>query len=176
MNENEWKRVPLEHPRRCKGMLHGGGPCLNMAMEDSDYCPAHGGNKGAEAAEKKRIRNYRLAKFHARLEELGSSDEITSLKDEVAILRMLIEERINNCKDAHDLILVSGPLSDLILKVEKVVTSCHRLDSHLGQLLDKGKILQFAQVIIEIIGRYIDDEDIIENISSDILDALSKLK
>jgi hypothetical protein len=171
MDNYTWERVADDDPRRCQG-TNNQGQCHNKAVTDSNYCPAHGGNKAAESAERKRMRNYRLAKFKARVTELGDSDNITSLKDEVAILRMLIEERINRCNDSHELLLVSGPLSDLIMKCEKLVTSCHRLDSRLGNLLDRSKILQFAQVVIEIIGKYVTDEDDLESIGDEILKAL----
>jgi len=121
------------------------------------------------------MRNYRLSKFHSRAKELGDSDQITSLKDEVALLRMLIEERINSLNDTSDLLLVSGPLSDLIMKVTTVVERCHKLDARLGNLLDRSKVLQFAQVIVEIIASKIDDAELLDTISEEILQALSDL-
>lgn len=169
-----WERVEdPDDPRRCQGVKPTIGQCWNKAAENSNYCYAHGGNKGVEAAQRKAMRNYRLNKFKARAEELGDSDQITSLKDEVALLRMLIEEKINSCQDTQELLLRSGPLSDLLMKTASVVEKCHRLDSRLGNLLDRSKVLQFAQVVVEIISSRIDDEKILDEISSEILKSLS---
>ena len=67
--------------------------------------------------------------------------------------------------------MVSGPLSDLLMKVEKVVTSCNRLDMRLGNLLDKGRVLHFAQTIVQIISDEVEDDEILEKISTRILGA-----
>lgn len=175
MNDHSWERVSdPDDPKRCQGITKR-GQCWNKAVENSLYCPAHGGSGTVKADKKKRLVNYKLNQFKQRAEELGNSDGITSLKDEVALLRMLIEERINQCRDSQELLLVSGPLSDLIIKVEKVVSSCHRLDSRLGNLLDKTKVLQFAQVVVEIVGSEIDDPDSLDSISDKILKALGDL-
>lgn len=148
------------------------GQCMIKAVENSSYCPAHGGNKAFEAVQQKELRNYRLNKFKARIQELGNSDEIINLRDEIGILRILLEEKINRCEDTNDLLLMSGPLSDLVMKVEKIVTSCNRLEARLGNHLDRTRVLQFAQTIVQIIGNHISDETILETISEEISTAL----
>lgn len=114
------------------------------------------------------MRNYQLSKFKERASKLSNSNEIYSLKDEVGLLRLLIEGKINQCEDKSDLLLISGPLSDLIMKCNTLVEKCHKLEFKLGNLLDKGKVIQVAQIIIEIIGRYIDNEESLEKISEEI--------
>jgi hypothetical protein len=112
-----------------------------------------------QSIEANSLRNYRLATFHlrARLEQLGVSPGIKSLRDEIAILRALLEQRLEQCKDTTDFILQSGPISDLKLKIEKLVASCHHLEGSMGQLLDKQAILQFASVVIDIISEELKD-------------------
>jgi len=163
-----------DDPQRCQGITPQ-GQCINRALPGLDVCAAHGGALKSKTLKEQSLRNYRLMKFKERASELSNSDGITSLKDEVALLRMLIEERINQCNDSHELLLVSGPLSDLIIKVEKVVSSCHRLDSKLGNLLDKTKVLLFAQVVVEIVGTVVTDPEQLDIISDKILKALEEL-
>jgi len=167
-----WEKVDKDDPRRCQGVKPLEGQCSNKAVEGSNFCPAHGGNKGAEALVKKELRNYRLAQFRSRLVELGDNENIINLRDEIAILRYLIEEKMNMCKNSHDLILMSGPLSDLVMKVEKLVNSCNRLESKLGGLLDRAKVLQFAQTIVQIISKYIKDEEALDAVAEEILTTL----
>ena len=164
----KFERVDDDDPNRCQHFIPTQGQCNLKACPGSQYCPAHGGNKSVQAAEKKSLRNYQLNKFRTRTAELGNSSEILSLKDEIGILRLLIEEKINQCHDNTDLLLMAGPLSDLIMKVDRVVTSCNKLESKLGNFLDKTAILNFAQQIIKIICNNVDDELVIEKISEEI--------
>jgi hypothetical protein len=170
--ETKWERVDEDSPLRCQYISPNVGQCRNKQVEGSKFCPAHGGNKAFQAAEKRRLINYRLTKYKERIGSSLDSDQLLSLKEEVAILRMLIEEKLNKCESSTDLILMAGPLSDLIVKVEKLVSSCSRLDLRLGNLLDKGRVLQFAQTLIQIVSDEIDDEKILEKISLKIIEAL----
>ena len=171
-----WERIAEDDPRRCQAVMPTIGQCLNKAVEGSNYCYAHGGNKGEEAKKRRDMNNYRLAKYkQQRAEELSSSDKITSLKDEIALLRILIEERWNRCTNAQELLLSSGPLSDLVMKCKSVTETCYKLDTKLGNLLDRNKILQFAQVIVEILSKHVTDEVILESMSNEIFEALENL-
>ena len=85
----------------------------------------------------------------------------------------MIEEKINRCTDETDLLLVSGPLSDLIMKVEKVVASCNRLEMKLGNLLDRTKVVQFAQTVVAIVSNYVDENDL-EKIATEISNSLEQ--
>ncbi len=170
--KTSWERVDEDSPNRCQYVIPRTGQCTLKAVKNSPYCPAHGGNKAYQAKEKESLRNYRLTKFKQRVSELSDNDAILSLKEEIGIIRLLIEEKINQCSGTAELMLVSGPLSDLAMKAEKLVTSCNRLDRNLGNLLDKGKIIQFAQTVVQIIGDHITDDIILEKISTKILEAL----
>jgi len=152
------EKVEADDPNRCQATTSK-GQCLNKAHEHSNFCLAHGGNKGAEAAEAASVRNYQLAKFQAKLDRHAASPSIKSLRDEVGILRMLMEEQLNRCKDSHDLVVQSASISDLVMKIDKLVTSCHKLEGSLGQLLDKQVILQFANETITLIANVLKGED-----------------
>lgn len=163
----------LDDPQRCQGIT-AMGQCTYYKEENSDFCIMHGGNKGAESLAKKEMKNYRLTKFRKRTEELCNSNNISSLRDEIAILRMIIEEKINACHDESHLLLMSGPLSDLIMKCGALVEKCQRLEYKLGNFLDRTKVTQFAQVCVEIIGSYVQEEDM-DNVSEEILKALGEI-
>jgi len=165
-------------PQRCQGVIPSKGQCLNKSLEHSDYCAVHGGNKGEEAYEKQQANNYRLFKWKwkNRLNELSESNNIKSLREEIGILRVLMEERLSRIDDATDLILQSGPISDLVMKIDRVVNSCHKLEGSMGQLLDKAAVLQFANEVIEIIDQEINDPEAVKRIADRMLKALAKDK
>ncbi|MEE9548683.1 MAG: hypothetical protein V3V68_04945 [Nitrosomonadaceae bacterium] len=168
MNDNKFVRTQEGDPNCCQATTPK-GQCFLKAVPGGKYCLVHGGGAELKTQERRDLKNYRLAKFRVRAAELGNSDHLTSLTDEVGILRMLIEEMINNCGDQSELLLRAGPLADLIMKSEKLVSSCHRLDSRLGNLLSKDQIMQFAQLVVEIISKEIDDEQVLDTISANIL-------
>jgi hypothetical protein len=151
------------------------GQCPLKAVPGGDRCRAHGGNKQENAIKAQELRNYRLAKFNSRIGEMGHSNYLLNLKDEVGVLRYVLEEKLNACEDAQDLILQSGPITDLIMKIDKVVTSCSRLEMKLGNFLDRTRITNLAQVIVQIITAHITDESVIEVIADEILEALENI-
>jgi hypothetical protein len=138
---------------------------VNKAHPESKFCLAHGGNKASQAAEKKRISNYRLAKFQARLERQTSSPHIKNLRDEIGIMRMVMEETLNRCQSDFDLLTNSQKISDLAMKITAVVEKCHRLEGSMGQLLDKTTVLRIANQFINII--------VEENLTEDQLDRIA---
>lgn len=167
-----------DDPRRCQANSRG-EQCRNLGLKEGDiyfeYCLAHGGNRQRDKLKQEGLRNYRLTKWQARVEQFGREPEIKSLRDEIGILRLLMEERLNRCGDAQDLILQSAPISDLVMKIEKVVASCHKLEGSMGQLLDKQAILQFAQQVIGIVGTALaGQEDKIDEIATGIIDLVAE--
>lgn len=174
--ETKWERIDrMDDPNRCQCVTTR-GQCTNKALEGSKFCGAHGGNKAQEATEKANLSGYRLAKYQNRLREFSDSDKIKSLRDEIGILRILIEERFNfGCKNDMDLLLQSGPLSDLIMKVEKLVTSCDRIESKLGLMMDKTQIMQLATEVVEIISRFVLDEGTLTTIATEIAETIDRM-
>lgn len=162
-----------DDPQRCQGAT-ANGQCVHKSEEHSHFCAMHGGKKGKEAKDKEGMRNYRLTKFKSRVTELSNNANLASLRDEVAILRMIIEEKVNACNDTHQLLLVSGPLSDLVMKCGALVEKCNRLENRLGNFLDRNKITQFAEICIEIIARCVPEENM-EQVSEEIFNALGEI-
>ena len=159
-----------DDPERCQSNdTMGTEQCWYKSAPESQYCMRHGGNKAAESNRKQALRNYRLNQFHQRIGELGNSPDIKSLRDEIGILRIIMEERLNRCMNASDLVLQSGAISDLVMKIDKVVTSCHKLEGSMGKLLDKQILLQFADQVITIITSEDIAEDVLERMSSKLL-------
>jgi hypothetical protein len=160
---------PLD-PNRCTGMAPN-GQCMNFAVNERGTCAVCSTNHvaGQKRAE---IRNYRLTKFQARVEEFADSDKVKSLREEIGLIRMMIEEVVNRCKDNTELILMSGKISHLVSQAEKLVVSCHKLEQSTGLLLDKTAILQLAGVIIQIISEYVLDEGVMQIVSDKIIESI----
>jgi len=150
------KRVPTpDDTRRCQ-TVNSQGQCMNMAIQlpDGNYghnCLMHHGNREVDAYNNKAVRNYQLAKWRNRVGDKADSNVIKSLREEVGILRVILEELINSCETNVDLIINSQQISELVLKIEKLVHSCHKLETSMKYLLDKQVIINFATEIIDIL-------------------------
>jgi hypothetical protein len=160
--------VEPDSPDRCQGMTKF-GQCNCKKIPGKNFCKMHAGFGNAQQDV---ARNYRLTKWQAQLERMGDNPSLKSLRDELAILRMLMEERLNLCKDSHDLILQSHVISDLATKIERLVLSCSKLDFQLGKMLDKSALVNFANEIISIIGEEVKDPAAIDSIATKIINTI----
>lgn len=175
MIEHKLKRCEPDAPNRCQAIHKTHGQCPYSAVEGSKYCQRHGANKHFEAEKKKTLNMYRLQIWQQRLEEFAESEQATTLRNEIAILRITLEKILNQCHSNNDLLIYSQKISDLAVKIEKLITSSHRIEKSMGQLLDKSTALNFAGQVVEIISDYIEDPEVIDNISNAMIDALSTL-
>lgn len=160
-----------DDPLRCKA-VHSNQQCPYKAVEGCDNCSRHGANKSIAAAEIKSMKNYRLGQWQARIQELADSGGIKSLREEVGLLRMLLESTVTRCKDEDDLLMASSRISELTKDVDKVLTSCIRIEEKSGQTLDKTLAMNFAAQVIQIIGKHVKDSDILDLIANEIIEAL----
>lgn len=164
-----WERVKEpEDPRRCQANSSQ-GQCLLVRCDGSEYCPVHGGAKKQKALAKQNFRNYQSELYRDRLDRFAEGDGLKSLRDEIGILRMTVEAMLNRCLDDHELIMKSTPLADLVMKIEKLVTSSQKLDVSLGVMMDKSQATQMMAEVINIIAKHVDKDkldDIIEDIQA----------
>ena len=160
--ENKFERCEPDDPNRCQASGKE-GQCPYKAEEKPDgmgffqHCPRHNASRKREF-EDKRMRNYRLGKFQAWMEEFADNDQVKSLREEVGITRMLLEEVVNGCNTPVDFVMSSNRVSDLVMKIEKLVSSCHRLEQSTGMLLDKAAIQRLADAIVTIVSTHVDAE------------------
>lgn len=116
---------------------------------------------------------YRLQVWQKRLEEFAENDKATSLKSEIGILRVTLEAILNKCEDSTQLLLYSSKISDLTVKIEKLIASSHRIEKALGNLMDKSTALNFGEQVVALVGQHIKDPAVVDAISNGIIDALN---
>jgi len=163
-----------DDPRRCQGVIRNQGQCHYIRLEGSEYCQLHGGNKGQERAKRESLSNYRLAKWQVQLNEQLESPHIKSLRDEVGILRMIMQETLDRCATNFDLITSSQKIADLATRITVVVEKCHKLEGSMGQLLDKKTILNMATQFINIIAEEDLPEDVLDRIAGKIMETVAE--
>ena len=175
---NRYERVKEpDDPRRCQGNVMSGpmqGQCTLVSTPGTNYCTVHTGSFAAARLKKQEARLYNLGRYQARLEKHADHDKIKSLREEIGILRILIEDRMNACQSDVDLAINSGPIAELVMKCEKLVTSCNKIEGQLGELMDAAKAVQFAQELVEAIADEIRDPDQLNRIADLVGEAVER--
>jgi hypothetical protein len=153
------------------------GQCNSNAVEGGRFCPTH--SRDPQAGLK---RQYMLnkAKYRQRYSEFAESDDLRTLKDEISILRMVMEERLNMIGNDSDMLAACGQITSLAVTIERLVKSCHTLESRLGSLLAKPTLLGIANDIVQILLQELesqpDYELLVDRISEKILKVITEAK
>lgn len=145
-------------------------PFRGMKKEDGTYhkyCARHQG-RNTVGVEQASMDLYRAAQWQARINGHANHVSLKTLNNEVGVLRILLEERLNQCKDTTELLMSSSSISELLDKIQRMVTSCQKLDKELGQMIDKAQALKLAQNFVKIISQFIDDPFILETIAEEL--------
>jgi hypothetical protein len=173
--QSKFTKVAEDSPDRCQAVSKNVGQCRYRRQEGSQYCPRHGGNRGAAALKKEKLRNYHLGELmKKRVLEMSNSDDIKSLRDEIGIVRVMLEKRLNLLVDDHDVVMNTGPVMQMIQAIERLVVSCHRVEKDMGELLDRPQIMQFADEIIQSVTTHVSDKDVVFEIANDILEIVER--
>lgn len=167
-------KCPPDDPNRCQGREGpGGDQCSFLAVPGQKNCLKHGGAAVQAQAEKRSVSKYRLQQWQARVDEFTANPNILSLRDELGILGLQLETLMEQCHEPKDLMLFSGRISDLVMKIEKVTLTCSKLESRTASLLDKSAALVLAGNIVDIITSQLSLLPISEEIQGQAADAIS---
>lgn len=153
----------LADPNRCKGAAPD-GQCQNRAEHGREFCCVHGGRSLQEAEEK---RGYLLAKVDERSRLARLSDDlepVKELRDLISLQHMMIERRYNAITNEGDLLAACGPLNQMLLTMERLINSAHRIETNLGELLQRHAVLALAKEMVSIVIDELDGIDDYENI------------
>jgi len=160
--------------QQCSVYLPTGAQCHNESVEGGTTCQAHGGCMQLAHANNLELRNFRLTKFRADIGRLANSDNIKSLRDEIGILRMILESLINRCGDVTELLINGAQIGDLVGKIEKLVASCHKIEGSTGELLDKQILIRFTDSVISVISTEVADAATVGRITDKLIEALKE--
>ena len=180
MNEPTDHKYPIRRvewefdPARCQAMIPTRGQCPLVQVEGSDYCPCHGGNKAAEAAEKGRMHRYRAAKYQTRLDELTDANSIKSLRDEIAVVRLLVQNHLKfTDDDASHLLLYAPVIQTLVRQVESLSVSCAIVENKLKEFMDTGNAMEMASDILYAVQKVLPDSEISQSVQSEMTEVLA---
>jgi len=157
--------------RRC----HHSNPrhqCIFVSVENTGYCPRHGGTMIQERQAKERMRMYYLKKWEQRVGEFSRAPEIKDLHEEIGIMRMMLEEVLNSCEGTDELILSAGKITAMVSNIKDLVSAVDKMDSRAA--LEPARLASLAQEWIKIICVYVTDEQSLKELSHKLTTSLEK--
>jgi len=137
-------------PYRCKTTTNG-RQCNNDVLPGTSHCEKH---TRAHPLRRYLIDNLQV---QAASDRHNAAESIHSLREELALTRAMIELQFNTCNDDYELLAATPRIQSLLGSAEHLANSCFKLDEHLGNLLDKTKLLEIAQGIINTIDTELKD-------------------
>lgn len=141
------------------------GQCNYPAVDGSKFCVRH-------CNEKDRVKGYQLSNpdLKERYEELSAEKALEPLKQEVHLLRTLIEKRLNLAETKADQIIAFNVIHPAMSTLDKLYNSLLKLQVSYSQVLEKSAAEKLAQDIIKIIVEELEDvpgrDNIIDKISA----------
>ncbi len=124
------------------------GQCSKGAVSGDCFCEEHTARTAQRQVGAYLISNRFLGDTAERHAE---SDKIKSLVGEIAILRAMLEHRLNSIDNEAEAVAMAPTIKDTMLAIDKLVNSWHTMDVKLGNLLNKQALMSLAQNIIGII-------------------------
>jgi hypothetical protein len=93
---------------------------------------------------------------------------------------MVMQERLNMIGSDSEMLASCGQIASLAITIERLVKSCHTLESRLGSLLAKPTLLGIAndmvQILLQELSGQPDYEILVDKISERILKVITEAK
>lgn len=167
----------LEDPNRCThDPKDGSGQCMMVSVEGGNRCLPHGGGRQLEVAKKAQIRAYAKNRWSAEIQANANDSEIKSLREELGISRIMLNQILDRCKDSHDLLLMSGPIDTFLKTINLIQKTSHAIEKDLQSMIGPDALAEFANELFDIIMEEVTDANVVDRISLKLGRALRKVQ
>lgn len=149
--------------------------CIYEKTPGSDYCSRHGANKDITAKTTQSLYQFKLDRVRRRTDLLAIEPTRYKLDEELAILRLTLEDTVNKVTSSDDeyaLFSASDTIKNTVMAIEKLVGSCVTQSKNLKLLFTHEDLREQVQMMIDIIAEEIEDEDTIIRIAHRVADSL----
>lgn len=143
--------------------------CPYERVENTDFCPRHGANKQLEKRANKLRYDLKVERVRQRVDLLSVDRDRYRLDEELALLRITLEDTINAITTRSDadyaLFQGSDTIRNLITSISKLTQDCVTQSRALGLLMTADQFLEEVQKIIDVISEEIEDEETVIRIA-----------
>ena len=161
-------------PRRCKGPTPS-GQCMNEAEDGCENCLVHCGPPSTALSPTKRVYLLTRADARKRLAELAEHEEVKSLREEIALTRMMIETQFNGINSDLDWAMRWPAIERGIRTVHGLVKDCHVIEQNLGSMLSKETVLGLAHRICQVVIDRLQGIDNYTDLTDDIIHSVIQI-
>lgn len=179
MANQDYARIESDSdPDRCQAIM-GTGQCRlkGIVLPDGtrgQYCLVHGGIGLKQAYNKAKMRIYQVEQWRERISGHVDNPQFKTITEEIGILRIALEARLNSCKDDIDLISNSEAISTLVDKISTTVERCHKMEVALKQVIDKNVLALYVEAIVMILDEEIEDQELKGKVADRMMQMLDK--
>jgi hypothetical protein len=146
---------------RC-GAITQKGKCEHLSVPGVTRCPHHGANRQLEHLRRRELDSYNVERFKMKIGE----QHARSLVEEVIVLKTMLAVLIQECDGStSELAIRQDGISNLVLKIEKAVTACTKLEIMQQTMVDKSTVERYVNMVLEILTENIEDKEKLKNIS-----------
>jgi hypothetical protein len=153
------------------------GQCTEEALEGDRYCSLH--THLDPDKHQKRMYNLLKYKYRTRYEQIGEHESLRSLREEVAMAKMMLEETFNSIHNDSEFLASRADLAHQLATVEKLVSSMLKMEVSMGTLISKPTLLKIASDIVQILLDKLKDvaghELLIDEISAEIIKTIENV-
>lgn len=144
--------IPADSPNRCQRTTPS-GQCKNASIPGTDLCDRH---TSSVAKLRHSTQSYLIddARTREAVRGFAESDAIYSLREEIAILRVLIGGLAKGLKDDAgplDTSLVASKVIDLMKTLEGLVKTSGTMEVKFGNMLTKDTVMKIGQAFVRIV-------------------------
>jgi len=149
------------------------GQCSHPKVDGSDYCARH-------SKESDRIQGYRLSspELRKQFEHFEQSDLLETVRQEISLLRALINDRLNMLDSPAERIAAFQSVAPQLVAVVKSLETIVKLEHQTNVVLGKDALRSLAQEIIKILTEELvevpDHDSIIDRVAKRIASAIAK--
>jgi hypothetical protein len=155
VNKNDFKNVPQrakEGDRQCD---HPGCQ-FAVAIVDNvpqNHCHIH-------LRDTTDLYKLKRSEVINRLNEIRRHPDSRHLEIELALVRNILEETLNQCTESLDLIRNSGTIGSLVEKIEKLLKSNVAISQATGSLMSIEEVVTIAQALVAIVTEYLTPDEL----------------
>lgn len=170
--QGKFTRCDEDDPRRCQD-IDKSGQCPYLSEPGLNKCVRHASFEKVQL-EKAAVKQHYKFKYNAqRISELSQGDAVKDLREEIGVIKMMIEEFMNQIKSVADLMLYSDRIASLIEQGRKLIESSQKLEMQNSQLLGRDVVIVIGQTIVGIVAQHVTDPDALDEIGEQILESIS---
>lgn len=118
--------------------------------------------------------------LQSRFEEMKASTDLRTLKQDVALLRAILEQRLNFARNDSERISAFNSVAPMFGTLDKLVNSLDKLERRSGEVLEKEAVQKLVSDIVNVLAFELegvpDRDGIVDRVARRMADVIAKAR